>query len=158
MKLCIQNTWIKVSDAWLTALSSSNICSFSVIDLFLHLVVFCCKLWGKYITDGANYWCKLCIELCLCVLLFSLNIFLSSASPCDSYPCLHGGTCLSQGNGNFECECASGYAGLLCDESEFHNGLYSNCSGKINLMLDISGQKKVKYACANMVCLYSHIK
>jgi len=34
---------------------------------------------------------------------------------CESDPCQHGGTCVDRVN-MFECQCAVGYTGLLCDE------------------------------------------
>ena len=36
--------------------------------------------------------------------------------PCDSNPCLNGGTCNAEGLDDFSCVCPSGWTGLNCDE------------------------------------------
>ena len=45
------------------------------------------------------------------------HTFISIDTPCDSFPCINGGTCRNDGN-NFRCICPQGYAGAQC-ESKF---------------------------------------
>ena len=42
--------------------------------------------------------------------------------PCDSQPCLHGGTCQDQGSGaDFTCSCPAGTGGAVCEKGKvFH--------------------------------------
>ena len=35
-------------------------------------------------------------------------------NPCDSLPCLHGGTCLPSDAGSFKCLCHQGHSNFLC--------------------------------------------
>jgi hypothetical protein len=46
---------------------------------------------------------------------FHLN--LKKALPCDLSPslCLNGGSCTNKDNGEFSCECKSGYTGTNCE-------------------------------------------
>lgn len=37
--------------------------------------------------------------------------------PCDSHPCLHGGTCEEDGN-DFSCKCPAGRGGSVCEKGE----------------------------------------
>lgn len=37
--------------------------------------------------------------------------------PCDSHPCLHGGTCEDEGN-DFSCKCPAGRGGSVCEKGE----------------------------------------
>ncbi|XP_013395772.1 latent-transforming growth factor beta-binding protein 2-like isoform X2 [Lingula anatina] len=52
-------------------------------------------------------------------------------SPCESYPCFNGGTCLEE-NGGFRCECSVGFVGQTCENANgpcFRNPcLYGQCS------------------------------
>ncbi|XP_068737599.1 retinoschisin-like [Montipora capricornis] len=36
--------------------------------------------------------------------------------PCDSSPCLNGGNCTNEADGNFTCHCASGWTGETCQQ------------------------------------------
>ncbi|XP_024616033.1 agrin [Neophocaena asiaeorientalis asiaeorientalis] len=41
-----------------------------------------------------------------------------SPRPCDSQPCLHGGTCQDQGSGeDFTCRCTAGRGGAVCEQA-----------------------------------------
>ncbi|XP_058994152.1 agrin isoform X10 [Mustela lutreola] len=41
--------------------------------------------------------------------------------PCDSQPCLHGGTCQDQGpGGSFTCSCPEGRRGAVCEKAALH--------------------------------------
>jgi hypothetical protein len=39
----------------------------------------------------------------------------ASGTPCPTNPCLNGAACYLIAGGGFICNCAQGYAGLLCD-------------------------------------------
>ncbi|KAM4563524.1 agrin isoform 4-T4 [Odontesthes bonariensis] len=39
----------------------------------------------------------------------------NNQKPCDSHPCLHGGTCEDEGN-DFSCKCPAGRGGLMCEK------------------------------------------
>ncbi|XP_015768378.1 PREDICTED: rhamnose-binding lectin-like [Acropora digitifera] len=41
---------------------------------------------------------------------------IEAPDPCDSDPCQNGGTCTNLGDNNFECECAPGFGGDICEE------------------------------------------
>ncbi|XP_068736765.1 uncharacterized protein [Montipora capricornis] len=40
----------------------------------------------------------------------------SEIKPCDSSPCLNGGNCTNEADGNFTCHCASGWTGETCQQ------------------------------------------
>jgi len=43
-----------------------------------------------------------------------------AADPCDSYPCLNGGTCNNIG-GSFDCDCPIGWTGWRCEIRKFRS-------------------------------------
>jgi hypothetical protein len=52
----------------------------------------------------------------------------AGTTPCDSFPCLNGGTCVDSSDGlTFKCDCGdTGYAGTTCDE-DYHECYYEPC-------------------------------
>ena len=39
--------------------------------------------------------------------------------PCDSVPCLNGGTCFPSGDSGFSCSCPDGFSGLTCQIGKY---------------------------------------
>lgn len=53
------------------------------------------------------------VSISLC---FQLAVGLPDASPCDSNPCNHGGTCVPMCHTQFRCRCTDDYQGPTCNE------------------------------------------
>ena len=54
--------------------------------------------------------------------IFTVNInsiTVADVNECNSIPCLHNGTCADLVNG-FNCSCAGGYTGVLCETGEMY--------------------------------------
>ena len=45
------------------------------------------------------------------------SVYINLGSPCDSAPCLHGGTCTNKAE-TFECTCRPGYSGKQCEHGK----------------------------------------
>lgn len=60
---------------------------------------------------------------------FSFLVNPIAPDPCDSDPCQNGGTCTNLGDNNFECECAPGFGGDICEEG--NNPIHSLLIGVI---------------------------
>ena len=49
----------------------------------------------------------------------AFNIFLADTNVCSADPCMNGGTCELQDNGNnFNCICTDGFSGLRCESGK----------------------------------------
>ena len=42
------------------------------------------------------------------------EMFIYIVLPCEVSPCQNGGACVNEENGNFKCNCTTGYTGLVC--------------------------------------------
>lgn len=57
----------------------------------------------------------------------TLSVFAVEKNPCQTNPCLHGGSCLQEGDG-YSCYCPQGFSGESCEIGESLPG--QQCAGK----------------------------
>lgn len=57
----------------------------------------------------------------------TLSVFAVEKNPCQTNPCLHGGSCLQEGDG-YSCYCPQGFSGESCEIGESLPG--QPCAGK----------------------------
>lgn len=92
--------------------------------------------------------------------------FCSDIDDCDSGPCMNGATCTDKVNG-YQCDCAPGYSGMNCDQSEYtdialiiwHSGNNSYIvENSMWIMLNVTMLKRYLVILFNAECSFLMIK
>ncbi len=69
-------------------------------------------------------------------------MFIYIVLPCEVSPCQNGGACVNEENGNFKCNCTTGYTGLVCTKK-------GNC-------MSTQKHNNNRFINSMFVCLYIH--